>query len=124
MEEPTAPLFQQIAMLIADSIADGALNEGERAPSTNELARFHGVNPATARRGLQVLQVEGLLEKRLGIGMFVSAGARERLRASRRESFARDYVAPLIDETARIAMTRAELHALIDRVAESRGLYA
>ena len=47
-----APLFVQIAGRIADDIADGALAEGERVPSTNELAAFYRINPATAAKGL------------------------------------------------------------------------
>ena len=46
------PLFVQIAKLVEDLIVDGTLKSGERAPSTNELAAFHNINPATARKGL------------------------------------------------------------------------
>ena len=51
MDGVTAPLFRQIAVLIEDSIVDGTLAAGQRAPSTNELADFHDINPATARKG-------------------------------------------------------------------------
>src|SRR6204780_2075808 len=72
------PLFVQVADRLAGQIADGGLAEGERVPSTNELAAFSRINPATAAKGINVLADDGLLEKRRGIGMFVAAGARER----------------------------------------------
>ncbi|ADK29816.1 GntR family transcriptional regulator [Corynebacterium pseudotuberculosis] len=124
MDETTAPLFKQIAVLIQDSIVDGSLAAGERAPSTNELAAFHSINPATARKGLTILVEEGVLEKRRGLGMFVTEGAADLIRRRRREEFAAIFLAPLVDEAVKLDIPRAELHNLIDRVAESRGLYA
>ncbi|MEJ5928585.1 GntR family transcriptional regulator [Corynebacterium sp. H128] len=123
MDESTAPLFRQIADLIEDAIVEGSLAVGERAPSTNELAEFHRINPATARKGLTLLVDAGVLEKRRGIGMFVTSTARSVIVARRREAFPAAYLAPLIDEAVKLDMSRADLHELIDRVAESRGLY-
>lgn len=123
MDGATAPLFRQIAVLIEDSIVDGTLGAGQQAPSTNELAAFHDINPATARKGLTLLSEAGVLEKRHGIGMFVTAGARERILSRRRDEFAAVYLAPLIDEAVKLDLTRADIHDLIDAVAESRGLY-
>ena len=76
------PLFVQIAEQLADDIVDGVLAEGARVPSTNELAAFYRINPATAAKGINLLVDDGVLEKRRGIGMFVAAGAREQLRAA------------------------------------------
>ena len=58
------PLFVQIAEQLADDIVDGVLAEGARAPSTNELAAFYRINPATAAKGINVLVDEAVLEKR------------------------------------------------------------
>ena len=123
MGNDTEPLFLQIARLIQDQIMDGELKPGQRAPSTNELAAFHSINPATARKGLTLLVEAGVLEKRRGIGMFVTEGAPERIVAKRREDFSSYYIAPLIDEALRLGYARTDLHDLIYRVAESRGMY-
>lgn len=122
MDETTVPLFRQIAELVEDSIVDGSLPEGERAPSTNELAAFHNINPATARKGLTLLADRGVLAKKRGLGMFVEAGAREVILARRRESFAADFLVPLVDEAMKLDMPREDLRRLLDQVAESRGL--
>ena len=123
MDEATAPLFQQVADLIADAIVDGSLPEGERAPSTNELAAFHHINPATARKGLTLLVEQGILSKRRGVGMFVEAGAKERIITMRKQNFAHAYAVALVDEAAKLGMNQQELTTLIQQVAESRGLY-
>ncbi|SES14897.1 GntR family transcriptional regulator [Corynebacterium cystitidis] len=123
MDNTAEPLFRQIATLIEDSIVDGNLHPGQQAPSTNALAAFHDINPATARKGLNLLVDEGVLEKRRGLGMFVTEHAREVIVDKRKLDFAAQYLAPLVDEAVRLGYTRETLYDLIDRVAESRGMY-
>ena len=108
-----APLFVQIAERLAEDIADGALAEGERVPSSNELAAFYRINPATAAKGISMLTDEGLLEKRRGIGMFVAASARTRLLAGRRKQFAERYLEPLVAEASRLGIDPDELVGMI-----------
>lgn len=115
--DDNVPIFAQIAQRLAEQIAEGELAEGERAPSSNELAAFHRINPATAGKGLNVLIDEGLLEKRRGLGMFVAPGARTRLLAVRREQFAARYVAPMMAEAARLGIDLDEVVVLIRRSA-------
>src|SRR3984885_2747495 len=107
------PLFIQIAERLADEIADGTLPEGERAPSTNELAAYYWINPATAAKGIGMLTDDGLLEKRRGIGVFVPYGARPRLLGERRKRFAERFVEPLVAEASRLEISADELAAMI-----------
>lgn len=113
MLDEGAPIFSQIAERLSEQIADGTLPEGERVPSTNELAAFYRINPATAAKGINMLTDDGLLEKRRGIGMFVAAGARDRLLTERRKRFAERYVEPLVAEASRLGIDADELVALI-----------
>lgn len=112
MEEGRA-LFVQIAEQIEDSILDGSLGEGERAPSTNELASFHRINPATAAKGINLLVDRGILVKRRGLGMFVAEGAHEQLRTSRRETFAEQYLDPMLAEARAVGL---DVDAVIDMI--------
>jgi len=115
-----APLFVQIADRLAGEIADGGLAEGARVPSTNELAAFYRLNPATAAKGINVLADDGLLEKRRGIGMFVATGARQRLLARRRAEFTRRHVEPLLTEAIRLGIDTDELFTLIRKAGTER----
>jgi DNA-binding transcriptional regulator YhcF (GntR family) len=115
------PLFVQIAERLADEIADGTLAEGERVPSTNELAAFYRINPATAAKGISMLTDDGLVEKRRGIGMFVTVGARVRLLGERRKRFAERYVEPLVAEAGRLGINADELVALIRESSYGQG---
>jgi len=103
------PLFIQVAERLAAEIADGGLAEGERVPSTNELAAYYRINPATAAKGFAELVDEGVLYKKRGIGMFVSPDARERLRRERRERFFTEVVEPMLAEAKRIGIEVDEI---------------
>lgn len=107
------PIFLQIAEAVADSIVSGALTEGERAPSTNELVAFYRVNPATAAKGITVLVDDGVLVKQRGIGMFVADGARARLVAERRGRLAERFVDPLLVQAAALGLSRQDVLDLI-----------
>ncbi|GLJ62494.1 MULTISPECIES: GntR family transcriptional regulator [Microbacterium] len=104
MIEEGKPLFVQIAEQVEDSIVDGSLAEEAQAPSTNELAAFYRINPATAAKGVNMLVDKGVLYKRRGIGMFVSPGARELLLGERRSAFADRYVQPLLVEARKLGL--------------------
>ncbi len=114
-------LFLQIAEQIEDSIVDGSLPEETQAPSTNELAAFYRINPATAAKGVNMLVESGTLYKRRGIGMFVAAGAREALLARRRATFAESYLRPMLAEAARLGLAIEDVTALIHTHAPTEG---
>ncbi|GAB3193850.1 GntR family transcriptional regulator [Nesterenkonia suensis] len=119
MEEGRA-LFVQIAEQIEASVLDGTLAEGERAPSTNELAAFHRINPATAAKGINLLVDRGILVKRRGLGMFVAEGAFEVLRAERRQQFADHYLTPMLTEARAVGLTTEAVIEMIRSRADRR----
>ncbi len=111
------PLFLQIAESVEDSIVEGSLLEESRAPSTNELATFHRINPATAAKGIQMLVDKGVIYKRRGIGMFVAPGAREQLLAERRSAFATRFVEPLLAEARTLGLRPDDIVAIVRELA-------
>jgi len=108
------PLFLQIAEQLENSIVDGSLAADTQVPSTNELAAFHRINPATAAKGINQLVADGILYKRRGIGMFVATDARAQLLERRRRDFTRQFVAPLMAEAGKLGMDAEEIKKLID----------
>ncbi len=81
------PIYQQLADILAAQLLDGDPEEGAAMPSVRALAGRYLLNPLTVTRALQALDEEGLLETRRGLGLYVTAGARERLRAAERDRF-------------------------------------
>src|SRR5215208_3630314 len=120
MNEDAGPIFRQIAVQLEDAIVDGSLAEESQAPSSNGLAAFHRINPATAAKGLNQLVADGVLYKRRGVGMFVATGAREQLLKRHRSDFADQYLRPLMTEARKLGIPPGELTAMIDRWEDER----
>ena len=106
-------IYLQIAEMIETDILRDILLEEERVPSTNELAKLYAINPATAAKGVNILVDEGVLYKKRGIGMFVSAGAKEAILSRRKNEFYDNYVKKLLEEAASIGLGQEEVIQLI-----------
>ena len=84
------PIYRQLRERVVAMILDGALHEGDALPSVRQVAADYQINPLTVSKAYQELVDEQLVEKRRGLGMFVTEGAREMLLKSERERFLRE----------------------------------
>ena len=110
----TTPLFRQVAEQISEAIVSGAFAEGEQVPSTTEISSTYAINPATVLKGMNLL-VEGLLEKRRGLGMFVTTGAREKARDAKREELLTTRVVELVAQAKALGISCEQLQRIIGR---------
>ena len=109
------PIYQQIAEAIRGEILSGALSEGDKVMSTTQYATTYRINPATAAKAFAQLVDEGILRKQRGLGMYVTDGAPERLRAQRREAFFTERLEPVLREADVLGITRGDLIAHLTR---------
>ena len=68
-------LYRQIADQIRGLIKSGEFPAGSRLPPERDLARQLGVSRPSVREALIALEVEGMVEVRIGSGIYVLAGA-------------------------------------------------
>lgn len=66
------PLYIRLAEGLIAKIESGELAPGERLPPERELSDSLGVNRMTLRRALQVLESQGLILRKHGIGTFIA----------------------------------------------------
>ena len=83
----TQPIYRQLRDKVVAMILEGTLNDGDALPSVRSVAADFSLNPLTVLKGYQQLVDEGLVEKRRGRGMFVTAGARSELMKGERQRF-------------------------------------
>lgn len=83
----STPIYRQLRDRVVAMILDGVLKPGEALPSVRQVAADFQINPITVSKSYQELVDENLVEKRRGLGMFVTDGAREALLLSERERF-------------------------------------
>lgn len=70
-QDPSIPLYDQVAAQVRRSIAEGEIKSGERMPPAVDLADVLGVNKNTVIRALHILRDEGLLDFTRGRGIRV-----------------------------------------------------
>lgn len=103
------PIYLQIANDIRRSILTGALAAGDQLMSTTQYATTYRINPATANKAFALLVDENLVEKRRGIGMFVTEGAHERLQESGQKSYADETLTPALAEGIALGLSSPEI---------------
>lgn len=79
------PIYRQIIDQIRQQIMGGQLPEGWQLMSVRELAGQLRVNPMTISKAYTLLEVEGLLERRRGVGLFVARLPSEQKRRTKTE---------------------------------------
>ena len=84
------PIFVQIRQRLVEMILRGQVAEGEALPSVRQIAADLSVNPLTVTKAFEALVDIGVVEKRRGLGMFVTTGAREGLLVHEREKFLKE----------------------------------
>ncbi|MTI12531.1 GntR family transcriptional regulator [Sansalvadorimonas verongulae] len=73
----TVPAYLQIEAIIAEQIAKELLKPGDLIPSEPELSDRYEVSRMTARKAVDYLARQGLVERRRGLGTFVRCQKRE-----------------------------------------------
>jgi GntR family transcriptional regulator len=82
-----SPIYRQLRDRVVAMILEGVLKEGDPLPSVRQVAAEYRLNPLTVLKGYQQLVDESLVEKRRGLGMFVSRGAGQALLKDERQRF-------------------------------------
>ena len=105
------PIYRQLRDRMVALILEGALKEGDPLPSVRAVAADYRLNPLTVLKGYQQLVDENLVEKRRGLGMFVSAGARRLLLAGERDRFLNEEWPHILAVINRLGFSAEELFA-------------
>lgn len=102
----TLPIYRQIVEQVRRGVAGGQLRAGDELPSVRALAAEHAINPMTVSKAYALLEAEGLLERRRGLGMVIAAQRASAARLADRLAL----IAPALEDVARQA-TQLQLPA-------------
>lgn len=87
MTSSSRPVYLKLRDRIAAAIIAGDYAEGAMLPSVRAYAAQQDANPLTVAKAYQQFQIDGLVEVRRGIGMFVRPGAAQQLLRRERKRF-------------------------------------
>ncbi len=113
-------IFLQIRDWLVDQILTGKLAPGDRVPSVRELAADIEVNRNTVMRSYALMEQEGIIDNRRGIGFFVSNQARERLSSDEKAQFMRDELPKIVHQARVLRLTLADFEPLIQQLNENQ----
>lgn len=92
-----SPIYRQLKDKLVGMMLDGFIKPGDALPSVRQIAAEYQLNPITVSRAFQELADEQVVEKRRGLGMYMTENAREQLLSSEKQRFLNDEW-PLIAE--------------------------
>lgn len=105
----STPIYRQLRDRVVAMILDGVLKQGDALPSVRQVAADFQINPITVSKAYQELVDENLVEKRRGLGMYVTEGAHDALLKSERERFLNDEWPSLFARLQRMGLALDDL---------------
>ncbi len=104
-----APIYRQLKERVVAMMLDGVLKPGDALPSVRQVAAEYQLNPITVSRAYQELADEALVEKRRGLGMYVTEEASKKLLANERERFLREEWPLVMERITRLGLSMDDL---------------
>jgi GntR family transcriptional regulator len=104
-----APIYRQLKERVIAMMLDGILRPGDALPSVRQVAAEYQLNPITVSRAYQELADEALVEKRRGLGMYVTEEAARKLLVSERERFLSEEWPQVIERIQRLGLNIEDL---------------
>jgi GntR family transcriptional regulator len=85
-----SPIYRQLKDKLVGMMLDGDIKPGDALPSVRQIAAEYQLNPITVSRAFQELADENVVEKRRGLGMYMSENAKDQLLTSEKQRFLQD----------------------------------
>jgi GntR family transcriptional regulator len=104
-----APIYRQLKERVIAMMLDGVLKPGDALPSVRQVAAEYQLNPITVSRAYQELADEALVEKRRGLGMYVTEEASKKLLTNERERFLKEEWPLVLERIQRLGLSMEDL---------------
>jgi GntR family transcriptional regulator len=108
------PIYRQLFQQLRQRIVSGQLAADEQLPSVRDLAAELKINLLTVAKVYQLLEGDGLVETRRGLGTFVLAGHTTRSQVEKRKLIA-DAVEQVVAEAQHLNLEEADVIKLVQQ---------
>ena len=110
------PIYRQLVDQVRRLVVAGQLAAGDEMPSVREVAQTLAVNPMTVSKAYSILEMEGLLERRRGMGMVVAAVRKAEQSVEQRIELLRPTLERAAREARELELDPATTLALFERI--------
>ena len=107
------PIYRQLKLKVQGMMLDGLLKPGDALPSVRQVAADYQLNPITVLKAYQELVDEELVEKRRGLGMYMTETALEKLLAHERQRFINEEWPAMLERIRRLGLDLRQLPEVI-----------
>ena len=107
------PIYRQVVQQLRQRIASGRLALDDQLPSARDLSRELKINPLTVIKAYQILEREGYVEMRRGLGTFATGAPRAGSAVDKRK-WILPAVQQVVAEAKHLKLSASELRKLID----------
>lgn len=109
------PIYRQVIEQIRRQIMAGQIRQGEQLMSVRDLAARIRVNPMTISKAYSLLEVEGLVERRRGVGLFV-AKLRKEQKGRTKARLLEEALSKAVTTAVQFGIPRAKAAEMLDRL--------
>jgi GntR family transcriptional regulator len=113
------PVFRQVMDQVRFHIASGLLNAGDELPPTRTLSAELGVNPMTISKAYNLLERDGVLERRPGRSLLVAALAPEEIELEKLDQL-RSHLAGAVRAAQQLGVKPGEAVKVFRRMLENK----
>ncbi len=115
------PIYRQIVAQVRRQVASGLWPAGTPLPSVRAVALAHAINPMTVSKAYSLLEAEGLLERRRGMGMVIG-GHSGACAAADRLILLEPTLQAAAQQAQQLGIGAQDALALFDRLLAERGV--
>ena len=109
------PIYRQVIEQIRRQIMAGQLAEGTQLVSVRDLAGRLKVNPMTISKAYSLLEHEGLLERRRGVGLFVAKLAKDKTNREK-EKLVGEAMTKAVAAAVQFGVSRKKAAEMLDKL--------
>lgn len=114
------PIYRQMVEQLRRLIAGGQVQADDGMPSVREVASLLGVNPMTVSKAYGLLEAEGLLARRRGLGMIVAQTSPELAKQAGRLDILKPSLERVVMEAKELELNQKEVIALLNQMFEGK----
>ena len=97
------PIYRQVFDQVLREIDSGGLEKGDLLPSVRQMATDLGINPMTVSKAWSLLETEGIVERKRGVGMVVLK------KAEKPEDYVRPAIDRLVTDAKQVGLSQTQL---------------